>query len=715
MTALSLSSYGQEKQSDTIKLGEIVVSSLRIDRKLRELPASLSVVRSADYQKQSAITLSNVLNSEPGINMGGDGVWATNVNIRGLGEERMVILIDGNRVETATDLTASLSMIDINDIERVEVIKGAQSSLYGSGAVGGIVNIITKEGRFALKPYVSGDIISGFASVNKLFSNHAALNAGSKKWYFDLSGTYAKADDIRTPEGILPNSQFTTNNFMAKVGIKPLESHLFKVQYQRNWSKDVGIPGGSAFPGPAEATYTDIGRNLFSASYEITDISDKLASLKLSYFNQYILRDVSLIPNTVTETTLANGNVQRTTPELFTPVGKHLTNGAQLQSIWNLPGSNTLIAGIDVWGRKLSTERTKYIRVDVINPSNEIIKTNNMVRGETPIPESSFTSAGLFLQNESHLLNNRLTLITGGRLDGVVVKNEAGFDVDYLIVNGVRNDAPPTQRTTFTKGSEKSISWSANAGFLYKLGKRTDISLNLARSFRAPSLEERFKYIDLGNYVRLGDPELKPESGYSADLGVRVWKQRFTFQSSIFINRISNMIVESPGEFIYTLTSDSQPDTIPALINSNVSRALLYGFDFKADYNFRKDWVYFISGAWVRGKNTEANENLPLIPPANIRTGLRYTNTKLGSAEVSVKAAAKQAETAPGEKATNGYCRLDISLNTCKIDLKIADMQFFFGIDNLTNTSYSNHLSTNRGNISIEPGRNVFVRMKLSF
>ena len=85
--------------------------------------------------------------------MGSDGVWATNINIRGLGESRLVTLVDGNRVETATDLTASLSMIDINDIERVEIIKGAQSSLYGTGAMGGIVNIITKDGHFAEKPY----------------------------------------------------------------------------------------------------------------------------------------------------------------------------------------------------------------------------------------------------------------------------------------------------------------------------------------------------------------------------------------------------------------------------------------------------------------------------------------------------------------------------------------------------------------------------------
>lgn len=727
VTFLTLGSYGQvdkEPAMDNdstslsnrnIRIGEVVVSSLRIDRKMRELPTPMSVAGAYDYQRQSALTLSNVLNAEPGIAMGSDGVWATNINIRGLGESRLVTLIDGNRVETATDLTASLSMVDVNDIERVEVIKGAQSSLYGTGAMGGIINIITKDGHFAGKPYLLGNVISGFASVNKLFSNHAAINTGAEKWYFRVSGTYSKADDIQTPEGTLPNSQFTTNNIAAKVGIKPLANHLLKMQYQRNWSTDVGIPGGDAFPGPAEATYSDIGRQLFNASYEITDITGKLSSVKLNYFNQYILRDVSMEPNTVTETNLANGNIQRTTPNLITPTGKHQTNGAQLQSTWNLSEKNNFIAGVDVWGRKLTTEREKYITVEVLNSEGEIIKTNKLARGETPIPESRFNSTGLFFQDEAHLLNDRLTLITGGRLDEVWIKNEEGFDVDYLIVNGTRDDSPSTQRMTFEKGNENSFSWSANAGILYQLHKNIDASLNLARSFRAPSLEERFKYIDLGNYVRLGNPSLKPESGYFADLGIRVWDPRFCLQSGIFVNRITNMIVETPGEFVYTLTSETTPDTIAALINSNVSKALLYGFDFKLDYNFYNNLVLFLSGAYVRGKDTDANENLPLIPPLNGTLGIRYSCYKAGAVEFTLVGAAKQSKIAEGEEETDGCYRLDMAVNTNKINLSIARLQLFAGIDNITNNSYTNHLSTNRGDISTEPGRNIFVRMNLSF
>jgi hemoglobin/transferrin/lactoferrin receptor protein len=237
----------------------------------------------------------------------------------------------------------------------------------------------------------------------------------------------------------------------------------------------------------------------------------------------------------------------------------------------------------------------------------------------------------------------------------------------------------------------------------------------LARSFRAPSLEERFKYIDLGNYVRLGDPSLNPEKGYSADLGIRIWSPRLCLQSGVFLNRITNMIVEAPGEFVYTLTSESEPDTIPALINSNVSKALLYGFDFKLDYNVYDNLVLFVSGAYVRGKNTDANKNLPLVPPLNGRLGIRYSNYKAGAVELTLVGAAKQNKIAEGEKETDGYYRLDMAVNTNKIDLGIARLQVFAGIDNITNNSYTNHLSTNRGDISIEPGRNIFLRLNLSF
>ncbi len=303
-------------------------------------------------------------------------------------------------------------------------------------------------------------------------------------------------------------------------------------------------------------------------------------------------------------------------------------------------------------------------------------------------------------------------------MDGIRVRNERGFDIDYLITNGVRNDTPPNQRITFEESNKSSISWSANAGLLYNLFKETDLSLSVARSFRAPSLEERFKYIDLGNYVLLGNTDLKPENGYSANLGLRMWKKRFNFQADVFANRILNMIVEVPGEFIYTINtgaSEGLTDTLPALVNTNVSKALLYGFDFGFQYNFYSDLVVFGTGSYVRGKDTEAGINLPQIPPLSGRLGIRYTHNKIGAAEMTLVGAAGQDMIAEGETETGGYARLDLGLSSTSISLGPVRLQIFAGIDNITDRSYTSHLSTNRGNISVEPGRNIYLRMNLAF
>jgi hemoglobin/transferrin/lactoferrin receptor protein len=701
----------------TIPLGEIEVSSFRISRKVKDLPVPLAVVGAHSFRIQSALSLSNVLAGEPGVALSSDGVWATSINVRGMSENRLVTMIDGNRVETASDLTASMSLIDVNDVERVEVMKAAQSSLYGTGAIGGIVNIITRDGHFADQPYVSGTLMSGYASANKQKSAHAAVNAGSQKWYLRLSGSMNKAEDIRTPEGILPNSQFASNNVAAKIGVKPFDNHLFKLQYQNNWATDVGIPGGAAFPGPAEARYTDIGRQLLATSYEIKNIGDRLSSLEIRYFTQYINRDVEMIPNAVTIVPLPTGE-QHITPELIVPIGNHLTHGAQLQSNWDLGEHNSLIAGVDFWSRKITTERTKFIKVEVLNGSGAIVKTNELERGETPIPESTFGSTGVFIQDETQLFNENLRLIVGGRMDLIRVQNATGYDIDYLVVNGVMNDPPPNQRITFEEGVEHNISWSANAGLVQKLSVDTDLSFTLSRSFRAASLEERFKYIDLGNFVRLGDPGLQPESAYSADLGLRIWKKKFNLQADVFVNSISNMIVETPGEFIYTLNTgplEGSTDTIPALINANVSKALLYGFDFGMQYNVWSRLVVYASGAYVRGLDTEEDVNLPRIPPLSGRLGMRYSFPRIASAEFTVLAASKQDKIAEGEIETAGYARFDLAISSAAIRLGPTQLNIYAGIENLTDRSYTNHLSTNRGSISIEPGRNYYLRLRLSF
>ncbi|MEE4198056.1 MAG: TonB-dependent receptor [Bacteroidales bacterium] len=698
-------------ENELIPLGEVVVTSLRQERRIKDVPLPLEVVGSASIEEASSLTASDIIGEQPGIQLSRDGMWSTSINIRGFGEQRIVTLVDGNRIETATDLTAAMSFFDVDDIERVEVIKGASSSLYGTGAMGGIVNIITKDGAFNTHPYFKGSFHAGVYSVNDLFTGKLTLNGGGEKWYARVSGSLRNANDVNTPEGTIPNSQFKDKNVTASAGYKVNKNQTLKLKFHHVDADDVGIPGGSAFPGPATATYTDAQRTMFSANYEINNISESFESLNIKYFHQSILRDVRVEPNIVS---YSPDSTRRTTPQYFTPYGLHITDGFQLQSDWSFGINNKFIAGMDVWRRKLETDREKFILMEVLDGTGNVLVANNIVRGETPIPEACFGSAGLYFQNEQYMFNDRLKVTLGGRLDGIRIANEEGYDVDYIIMNDVLNETPPNQRITFEENEEYKLSWSANLGFLYALTDEMDLSFSAGRSFRAPSLEESFKYIDLGNYVRLGDPELDPEKGYTLDLGWRIWKPKFQFKVNTFANWITDMIVEKEGEFIYSYTT-GVVDTIGAFINTNVDNARLYGVDLNFQYNFYGNFVLHGAGAYVRGEDLKNNENLPLIPPMNGRLGLRYTLPEYFGADFIATGYADQDQVAEGETETKGFARFDLRIHSKVISFDFAKLQLFGGIENIGDRAYRNHLSTNRGAVAIEPGRNYYLKLKVFF
>ena len=111
-----------------IKLGEAVVISSKSDFLLKDLPIPLELIDDDKLNSSSAVSISDVMKKESGISVIKDGPWATSVNVRGLSNQNLVYLIDGNRIETSTNIAAGLSLMDVNDFESVENVKGGLSS-----------------------------------------------------------------------------------------------------------------------------------------------------------------------------------------------------------------------------------------------------------------------------------------------------------------------------------------------------------------------------------------------------------------------------------------------------------------------------------------------------------------------------------------------------------------------------------------------------------
>jgi len=497
--------------SESLKLQDVIVTSNKYDQNIQMLPYSVSSISKKEIEMSPSITVSDLLKTESGISLLRDGIWGTEVSIRGLSRANVVTLIDGNRIETSTDISARLSMFDLNDVERIEVIKGAASSLYGSGATGGTINIISKSGHYTSKLSLSGSYSGGFNSVNNLYSNGINIIASGNEWIAKFSGIYRKAQNTNTPSGELINSQFEDNSFSTLLQFKPFEDQEIKFNYQQFNAYDVGIPGAAPlFPNNAIVTYPEELRRLLSAEYKINNLSKTLIKLSAKYFHQFISRDVENIPGTVQFVPGSNGQPPKRVSVLkISPGADHNTDGFQTQADFKFE-DHYVIAGFDFWTRNYNGLRTREQKIEILNPiDSSVVRTTYKTIYEKPLPDADYSSAGIYIQDEMNVSDN-LNVTLGGRYDFIWLNNTETFNPLYEINDGVVNNNPPGQKVIWEAQSAENKSYVFNIGLLYSLSDHSNLSFNAARSFRSPSLEERYQYIDLGSVIRLVIQILNP-------------------------------------------------------------------------------------------------------------------------------------------------------------------------------------------------------------
>ncbi|MCP5064299.1 MAG: TonB-dependent receptor, partial [Ignavibacteriae bacterium] len=298
-----------------ISLGEAKVVSSRTDKIIREVPLPIEIISKGTIEKSIKFSASDLMGAEPGITTIKDSPWGTAINIRGLSKQNVVYLLDGNRIETATNIAGGLSLIDLSDIQSIEIVKGGLSSLYGTGATGGVVNITTSRPSSSEHFFITGSIVSGFSSVNSGVVNNLSINTGGNNWFLKLNGTLRNAEDSETPNGTLTNSRFNDKSISTTIGFSPSEKISFKIDYQNFYAWDVGIPGGSPFPKSATASFPETSREMISGIINFKNFFSALTNTSVKYYHQLIKREVELLPNS---------NV------IISPKADHITDGILL-------------------------------------------------------------------------------------------------------------------------------------------------------------------------------------------------------------------------------------------------------------------------------------------------------------------------------------------------------------------------------------------------
>jgi hemoglobin/transferrin/lactoferrin receptor protein len=654
------------------------------------------VVDKNTIEASSFFSPADALRRETGISLERDGIWATSVNIRGMSEQRLLFMVDGDRIQTATDIAGALSTVDMASIEKIEVIKGASSVLYGTGAMGGVVNFISKRPTYTPVFQTKGELETGFNTVNSFCENSANVQFSTNKWYLMLNGSFRTAQNIQTPGGILPNSQFHDASWGLKGGILYSENQEVLINYQHFNGWDIGLPGGQAFPATAVARYKDIARNLLSGEYIIKKINPNLREVRFKAYTQNISRDVELKPADPTVTLLPSSN--------------NITSGAKLTTDWRFTDYHKLILGAEGWQRDATTSRM------TIKSTSDSTST---VTGDQPTPSAKMLDLGVFAHYSWKIFPEKWTLNAGLRLDYIRTANDTAFSplYKYSQINSIAgstiNYVKNLQRQIlFTASVHEDIAYAADVDLVFNPTVNQQFSLSLANSYRVASIEERFKFIQLAGPVHVGNPNLKPENGTFSNLSYTlVTNHNFRIKTDIFVNYLNNLITESLGNFTF-INANGTSQNQQAYVNVNIDKALFIGAELEGNWQISPRFSILANASYTHTRDIDANSPLPQIPPMSGFASLNYELKKQIGASFSALWAARQDEIAAGESFTNGHVVFNFDLHSSNIVLNSSQLKLFAGVGNILNTAYFDHLSTTRGILKLEPGRNIYLKVK---
>jgi hemoglobin/transferrin/lactoferrin receptor protein len=690
-----------------IQSGTIDIYEGRIETELKYATLPVSIVTDNDIKGMPFIAIPNAIEMETGVNLLRDGIWANDISVRGLSRDNVITLIDGNRIETSNNHAGRLALIDLNTVERIELVKGGTSSIYGSGAMGGIINIVTKSGMFSERPIVSGSLTGMYSLANELASGSFSIQFSMPELYLNTYLLTRNASDMETPRGAIPNSSFRDYGIHLDGGLKLSKNSLLKAAFENFNTPFAGIPGGyPVFPTLSRTTYLNAERTMADVTYELSRISKTLNKFSLHGYYQKIDRDVEVIPNTVVNIPSSGNTPARRVYNIsIYPSGYNNVGGLMLQADLLLGRSSRLVAGIDTWLRKLKTERERTQIIQTLDTLNNVVSSAELVTADVPVPESQYLSSGLFVQNQTSFMNERLYLDVSGRLDAIFISNEETISPLYTISNGVINYHPAGQKVIWEEGQENDLSWSLGGGMNYRLDNEWNINGNISASYRSPGLEERYQYIDLGNIVRLGNPALRSERGYFTSAGLKYWGSQLNMSIDVFGNFLSDLVIEVPGTY----------EGRQALVKQNVGSARIAGADLDLEYSILPKLIFLGGGSYVNGTNTEDDTPLPQIAPLNFRLGLKYQTPFNLRINLNSAIYSEQNETAAGESVTPGYAVFNLYMNYSLPVFSNSSAMISAGIENIFDKDYRNHLSTSRGVVTSEPGRNYFLNISLKY
>lgn len=675
-----------QNAGDEVTLDPIVVSASRSERLVDLTPKPLTIVSREQIVQRPLGNVQQILGDTPGISYSRAGSAGGQLVVRGLNsnDPRMVLFIDGDRFRGRN--TLEYNFLDPSEIERIEILRGPASALYGSDAMAGVVNVITRRAKgdpfqeFELTPRIAA---LGYESASGLMAGRAELQGLGNGFDALIGVNYRNANNYESPRGQIPNSDFDAHAFTARMGYSLDATRRFELIGRINRTESGRAGGIVGAPGAPRLTVRE-DRNdedYLRLAYSQMQVTPWLDGLEFSLYRR------ELITHIFTEDrTAANGNVAFRRAFVL---GPELYGGKAIGR--SVIGQTLLTYGLDFFHEdRPGTENDGQ----TFNPAGEVVATT--VRAKR-VRDATQWNAGSFV-NADWDPSPQWTASLSGRHDLVRTELDstpAAGENATLMAAFARNQSATDRATTGALGA------------IYRPLQSLHLVANVANAFRAPATFEKFGASAAGAVTTLPNPDLKPERSVNYELGFRVRLPAFSLNVTAFNSDYSDLI--------QTVVVDSTTRQ-----RQNTGAAELTGLEIDGNYDLGRSLGLRFNASQVRGTNTQTGQPLPYIPPLNGLTALRYGGSA-GYVEAAVRAYSKKDRiVAAQERVTGGYATFNLygGLELARFAPALRGYRLSLGIENLLDKGYAN--PTTQENVAfersitnplLEPGRSFVINL----
>ena len=552
-----------QMMSDTLNMETVVVTSTRSLKSIKDIPIQTQVIGQKEIRSSGMSSLENVLSSQlPGLefHQAGSGMTMT---FQGLDARQVLVLIDGERMSGEINGNIDFSRIPLETVQRIEIVKGSSSVIYGSNAMGATINIITKVPTFGLE----GSAYFNYGGINQ--SNPNEKEAGIKS---DIQNMNASAYLGYASE------KFTSSTDISYQSIDPYRM-VSKSPERRHYTSINGDVVDKIIYVPVDSNGISVsGWQSVSVNQKLKyDFSDKVSAIvKGGYFwkNRYDLGDYSSSSETGAEyVPFENYQGYDFTGKIDYKINKEHNIDFSFHSSTTNRDEHDMDNIIPKQRQNISTARILYqtsaIKKNSITAGAEFNReTLNLDISPTGFENKySSNSFSLYVQDNAEL-TDKINILAGLRLDNYGFTTLQGAIDNIFSADEVLSES-------------QGLSLTPQLSFKYDFDK-ISLRFNYAMGFRTPSLKERYMeyYQPYMGMVIKGNENLVPETNnyFSISSDYLSKNKKLYLAASVYANLFNNKI-----DAYHDVEEDK-------LIYQNTANTQLYGADILVKYMILKGW-----------------------------------------------------------------------------------------------------------------------------